>query len=75
MDGPLQSPGVNVTDALWDDLDRRSEQKTDKVHKTALDCPVRNLKKFSWRLFKEMTRSLSKRVQAVLRNDASRNKP
>jgi len=45
-----------------------------KGKRRALGCPSRSLENYSGGLFKEMTESLFKRVQAVLKNKGAQTK-
>ena len=53
---------------------QRTEQKAADIQRRALGCPSRSLENYSCRLLKEMTGSLSKRVQAVLENKGAQSR-
>jgi len=53
---------------------QKTEQKAANIQRKALGCPSSSLENYSWRLLKEMTESLSTRVQAVLKNKGAHNK-
>ena len=53
---------------------QRMEQKAADIQGRALECPSRSLENYSWRLLKEITESLSKRVQAGLKNKCAQTK-
>ena len=53
---------------------QRTEQKAANIQRRALGCPSGRLENYSRRLLKEITESLSKRVQAVLENKWAQTK-
>lgn len=63
MDWTTQSTDFNIIKTVWDRLDEGEKKRQKHLKKDE-----RNLEKYFWRLFKDVTRKLPKRVQTQLKN-------
>jgi len=44
---PLQRPDINIVEAVWNHIDKKTGQKPDNIQRRALGCPLRSLENYS----------------------------
>lgn len=66
---PPHNLDFNFLEAVWDLINKRKQHP-----KKRPGCPSRNLKNYSWRLSKKITRKGTKRVQTIVKNKGGHTK-
>ena len=71
---PPKSPDLNITEAVWDHLDREQSKRQPTSKEELWDVLQEAWRTIPENSFKKLQESLSQRVQGVLRNNGARTK-